>query len=304
MSIWFYLFWIVLCISIFLIIKIWIMREEFKNIEESLSNIINTDTNNLITVSSNDKELKRLATDLNKSLKELRKLELEYKNGNKELKSSITNISHDLRTPLTAIRGYLDLMDNSNLDSKQIKYLEIIDSKVKDLTSLTEQLFDFSRGLDIKETMEKENICINNVLEETLVSFYGVFMSHNITPNIDICAEKVFRLLNGNIVKRIFENIISNAIKYSESCFKVKMYCDGTIEFSNKTTMIDSTSLEKMFDRYYTVQSAKKSTGIGLSIAKQLVDLSGGTIEAQYNKNILKIRIIFEKDLNVIRNRN
>ena len=80
MSIWFYLFWIVLCISIFLIIKIWIMREEFKNIEESLSNIINTDTNNLITVSSNDKELKRLATDLNKSLKNLRKLELEYKN--------------------------------------------------------------------------------------------------------------------------------------------------------------------------------------------------------------------------------
>ena len=157
MSIWFYLFWIVLCISIFLIIKIWIMREEFKNIEESLSNIINTDTNNLITVSSNDKELKRLATDLNKSLKNLRKLELEYKNGNKELKSSITNISHDLRTPLTAIRGYLDLMDNSNLDSKQIKYLEIIDSKVKDLTSLTEQLFDFSRGLDIKETRSEEH---------------------------------------------------------------------------------------------------------------------------------------------------
>jgi len=293
MSIWFYLFLVVLCISIFLITKIWIMKEEIKNIGKTLSNIINTDTNNLITTGTNDRKLKELANLLNNSLKELRKLELEYKDGNGELKSSITNISHDLRTPLTAIRGYLDLMDSSNLDSKQIKYLEIIDSKVKDLTNLTEQLFDFSKSLDIQKTIEKENICINNVLEETLVSFYGVFKEHNITPNIDICDEKVIRLLNENMVKRIFENIISNAIKYSERFFKVKLYCDGTIEFSNKTTMIDCTSLEKMFDRYYTVQSAKKSTGIGLSIAKQLVDLSGGNITAQYSRNILKIKITF-----------
>lgn len=293
MSIWFYLFLVVLCISIFLITKIWIMKEEIKNIGKSLSNIINTDTNNLITTGTNDKKLKELANLLNNSLKELRKLELEYKNGNGELKSSITNISHDLRTPLTAIRGYLDLIDRSNLDSKQIKYLSIIDNKVKDLTNLTEQLFDFSKSLDIQKTIEKENICINNVLEETLVSFYGIFKENNITPNIDICDEKVIRLLNENMVKRIFENIISNAIKYSESCFKVKLYCDGTIEFSNKTTMMDSTSLEKIFDRYYTVQSAKKSTGIGLSIAKQLVDLSGGTIKATYSQNILKIRITF-----------
>lgn len=269
------------------------MREEIKNIEQSLLDIINSDTNNLITISTNDKKLKELANLLNHSLKELRRLELEYKNGNGELKSSITNISHDLRTPLTAIRGYLDLMDSSNLTAKQIKYLKIIDSKVKDLTSLTEQLFDFSKSLDIQKTIEKENICINSVLEEALVSFYGVFKEHNITPNIDICDEKVIRLLNENMLKRIFENVISNAIKYSESCFKVKLYCDGTIEFSNKTTMIDSTSLEKMFDRYYTVQSAKKSTGIGLSIVKQLVDLSGGNITAQYSRNILKIKITF-----------
>ena len=160
MSIWFYLFLIVLCLSIFLILKIIIMKNEINNIAKSISSIINADTNNLITVSSNDKELKRLATSLNKSLKNLRKLELEYKNGNQELKSSITNISHDLRTPLTAIRGYLDLMDSSNLDSKQIKYLSIIDSKVKDLTSLTEQLFDFSKSLDIQKTIEYKNAIV------------------------------------------------------------------------------------------------------------------------------------------------
>lgn len=293
MSIWFYLFLIILCISIFLVIKILIIRQEIKNIGESLSNIINADTNTLITVSTNDKKLKELANLLNNSLKELRNLELEYKNGNRELKSSITNISHDLRTPLTAIRGYLDLMDSSNLTAKQIKYLEIIDSKVKDLTSLTEQLFDFSKVLDIDKEIEKVNVCINNVLEETLASFYGVFKKNNIKPSIEICNGKVIRLLNENMLKRIFENIISNAVKYSEGCFEVKLYYNGTIEFSNKTTKIDSISLEKMFDRYYTVQNAKKSNGIGLSIAKQLVELSNGEIKAKYKDNRLIIKVKF-----------
>ncbi len=293
MSIWFYLFLIILCISIFLIIKILLMKNEIKNIGKALESILKLDTNNLITISTNDSDLKKLANLLNDSLKELRKLELEYKNGNQELKSSITNISHDLRTPLTAIRGYLDLMDNENLSSKQISYLKIIDDKVKDLTELTEQLFDFSKSIDIQNEMKRENICINDVLEDSIASFYSLFKAHNITPNIDICKDKVIRFLNEGMLKRIFENIISNAIKYGEKDFNLKMYSNGTIEFSNKTDQLDQVSLEKMFDRYYTVRNAKKSHGIGLSIAKQLVDLSNGTIEAKYNNNILTIRVIF-----------
>ncbi len=293
MSIWFYLFLVVACISIFLTFKILIMKNEIKNIGKSLSVILKSDTNNLITINTTDSDLKKLANTLNKSLKELRKLELEYKNGSGELKSSITNISHDLRTPLTAIRGYLDLMDSENLSCKQIKYLKIIDGKVKDLTELTEQLFDFSKSIDIQNEIKKENICINDILEDSVASFYSLFKEHNIMPNIDICKDKVVRLLNENMLKRIFENIISNAIKYSEKDFNVKMFSNGTIEFSNKTDKLDQVSLEKMFDRYYTVRNAKKSNGIGLSIAKQLVELSGGQIKAKYKNNILIIKVYF-----------
>ena len=293
MSIWFYLFLIVLFIAIFFILKVLIMKQEIKNIGSCLTDIINTDTNNLITINTNDKKLKELANLLNDSLKNLRKLELEYKNGNKELKTSITNISHDLRTPLTAIRGYLDLMDNDNLSEKQIKYLKIIDSKVKDLTFLTEQLFDFSKTLDIHTEMKQESIVINDILEDSVASFYSLFKEHNITPNIDICREKVIRVLNENILKRIFENIISNAIKYSKKDFNIKLYNNGIIEFSNQADGLDQVSLEQLFDRYYTVKSTKKSNGIGLSIAKQLVDLSGGKIEAKYKNNILIIKIEF-----------
>ncbi len=293
MSIWFYLFLVVSCISIFLIIKILLMKKEINNIGKSITNIINTDTNNLITISTNDKDLKKLANTLNKSLKNLRKLELEYKNGSGELKSSITNISHDLRTPLTAIRGYLDLMDNHNLTNKQINYLKIIDSKVKDLTDLTEQLFDFSKALDLQSEIKKENICINDILENSVASFYSLFKEHKITPKVEICDEKVIRLLNENMLKRIFENIISNAIKYGEKDLNIKMYNSGAIEFSNRSDKLDQVSLEKIFDRYYTVQSAKKSNGIGLSIAKQLVELSNGKIEAKYKNKFLTIKVQF-----------
>lgn len=293
MSIWFYLFLIVLSLLILLFIKILIMKNEIKNISDYLPVILKSDTNNLLTLSSNDKELKKLVIVLNKNLKELRNLELEYKNGNQELKQSITNISHDLRTPLTAIRGYLDLMDSANLNKKQIKYLEIIDSKVKDLIELTEQLFDFTKALDIQKEIKKENVCLNDVLEDSIVSFYSLFKEHNITPKVEICEEKVVRLLNETMLKRIFENIISNAIKYSEKDFTVKMNKSGTIEFANRTDKLDSVSLEKIFVRYYTVKNTKKSNGIGLSIAKQLVDLSGGKIEASYHKNILRIKVKF-----------
>lgn len=293
MSIWFYLFLLTLCVLLFLLLKILVMKKEIKNIRVALMNIINTDTNNLITLNSNDNSLKDLVSTLNKSLKELRELELEYKNGNKELKSSITNISHDLRTPLTAIRGYLDLIDGSNLTSKQIKYLKSIDNKVKDLTELTEQLFDFSKSIDLCNDLKQEDIIINDILEDSIASFYNLFKERCITPNIEISNKKVIRFLNENVLKRIFENIISNAIKYSVEDFNIKMYDNGTIEFSNKTDKLDHISLERLFDRYYTVRNVKKSNGVGLSIAKQLVELSNGTIEAKYKNNNLMIRVKF-----------
>lgn len=293
MNTWFYLFLIVLVISTLLVIKIFMMKREINRICKTLPKILNTDTNNTITIDSNDRTIKKLANTLNENLKKLRKLELEYKNGNRELKSSITDISHDLRTPLTAIRGYLDLMEDGKLSTEQGKYLKTIEDKVLELTDLTEQLFDFSKSLDIPQEVKKEMVCINDILEDTIASFYGIFKKYDIEPNVEICKKKVERLSNATMLKRIFENIISNAIKYSEKEFTVKMSSDGIIEFSNTSTELEHVDLEKIFDRYYTLRSAKKSNGIGLSIAKQLVDMCEGSIDAKIENGRLLISIKF-----------
>ena len=285
MSIWFYLFIIATILCIVFITKYFVIKKSIKEIEESISFIISSDTNALITISSNDKDLKKLSTVLNKDLKKLRELEIKYNQGNQELNRSITNISHDLRTPLTAIRGYLDLFDLKGLNKKQQEYLIYIDSKVK--------LFDFSSGIDNENNFEKEDIYVNQVLEDVICSYYELFKQNNITPVVNITKQKIIRYVNEIMLKRILENIISNAIKYSEDNFVISLKDNGDLEFSNKTKLIDRTSLGKIFDRFYTVENAKKSTGIGLSIAKQLVELNDGKIIAEYKNNNLIITITF-----------
>lgn len=293
MSIWFYLFIIVCIITIILVIKIIVMKNGIKEIEEKFDFVIKSDTNSLITISTNDSNLKNLAKKINLNLKKIRKLEIQYNQGNEELKRSITNISHDLRTPLTAIRGYLDLIGDNNLSKKQKDYLSYIDDKTKILITLTEQLFNFSKSLEVYKNIDKQDVVLNNILEETICTFYDLFIQNNIIPRFSITKEKIIKRINKDMLKRILENIISNAIKYSDEFLEIKLNKDGTIIFKNRTNNLDKTSVEKIFDRYYTVENARKSNGIGLSIAKQLVELNNGTISAKYDNGYLIIEIFF-----------
>ena len=295
------IFLIIICL---LLLRIYFIRKSLKNIENTLEDIINSDTNALITTSSSNKVIKDFVRCLNLQLAELRKQKLQYQNGNQELKRSITNISHDLRTPLTAIMGYLDLLKQEVKASKvtnfekehtpnQMQYLGIIDKKSKELIDLTDQLFDFSKTMDSNVELEKEECCLNEILEETLISYYALFKEKHIVPNIQLCTKKVYKLLNKSSCIRIFENILSNVLKYCDDYFKVELLENGTILFSNKTTSLDATSVQKIFDRYFTVENARKSTGLGLSIARQLVEANSGSIEANYENGNLEIIIHF-----------
>lgn len=290
MNIYFYLFLIFFFLTLLLIFKIINLKKEIKNITKSFTTIINTDTNNLITLNSNDLYLKNLTSTLNKSLKKLRHLKLKYQNDTNKLKTSLINISHDLRTPLTAIRGYLDLMNKENFTSKQLSYFTTINEKVQELIELTAELFTYTKAQN--ETFNyKTLLCLNTYLENSLISFYSLFNHKNITPQITICSKKIIISINENILKRILENIISNALKYSEEDFKVTLTTTGTLTFSNRTSNLKPTTIKKIFSETSTIQDAQKTSGLGLSIAKQLVKLSDGTISASIKNNYLTIKI-------------
>ena len=284
------------CIAAFFIgIKLYFLKKSIKEIHISLSRILKTDTNQLLTISSADKEMKLFVNDLNKELQNLRKEKLEYQNGNQELKKIVTNISHDIRTPLTAIQGYVDLLKKNT--EKQEEYIQIIEKKTEELTLLTDQLFDFSTTVDVGIKIKKEKCCINEILEEVLANMYPIFKEKQMNPKLEICKQKIYRNLDKNSINRIFENILSNVCKYGEGDFKVTLDSKGVITFSNKATSLDEITVQKIFDRYFTVENAKKSTGLGLSISKQLVELNGGTISAKCVKENLIIKICFFEKL-------
>ena len=290
---WILLIFFLILIIIFLIAKILLIKFYFKEIKLNIEKILKEDSNRLITISTNDKQLKNLTNTLNMYIYEFRKQERSYKKGNHELQKSITNISHDLRTPLTAIKGYIDLIEVDNLNIKQKKYLKIINDKIDVLTNLTEQLYDYSKSLDLKDKIKKEKVCLNEVLEEVLISYYGLFKKKSINPIIKISKKKIYKYLDKNMFIRILENVVSNALKYSEKNFKVNLLKNGKIIVSNETKKLNITNVSKIFNRYYTLESGDKSSGLGLSIAKQLIELNNGKIIAKYKNNNLIMEIEF-----------
>ena len=268
------------------------MKKSVKEIGEKLSEKLRIETNTLIDISSRDSDLRRLADTLNVELRKLRKERRCFKQGDKELKDAVTNISHDLRTPLTAVFGYLELLKKEEKSETAAGYLNIIENRTQVMRELTEELFDYSL-LSYAEEDKKENVCLNAALEESIASFYGAIRQSGIEPEIFMTERRIERNLDTMALNRIFGNIINNAMKYSDGDFKVELKEDGTIIFSNSAKKLNSVTTERLFDRFYTVETGRNSTGLGLSISRLLTERMGGRIRAEYEKGKLVIIVKF-----------
>ena len=279
-------------IVIVLLAKNYLLKKSMREIYTDFENFLSEDTNVQITVSSGDKTVTRLAKAINLQLTKLRKIKQQYSDGDRELKEAITNISHDLRTPLTAICGYLDLLEKQNHSEDTERYIEQIRNRSEVLKQLTEELFRYSIISSMPElSYEKVNLC--RVLEESLISFEGTMQQVGIQPEIQMPSVPVWRTLDHSAVVRVFGNIINNAIRYSDGDFEVHLEENGKITFSNTANKLTTVEVEKLFDRFYTVDTARKSTGLGLAIAKTLVEKMNGKIEANIKNRKLNLVICF-----------
>ena len=279
-------------VIVILAIKVRMMQKSMDEICACMTEHLSSDTNQLITVSSSDNHVRHLASEIARQLIELRRQRRQYISGDRELKEAVTNISHDLRTPLTAICGYLELLEAEEMTDNTRRYVEQISNRTEALKALTEELFRYSVISSVSD-LSYEKVNVGRVLEDTLISFYGAFEQKNITPNILLPDGVMIRTLDKSALSRIFGNIISNALKYSDGDFSVIMTETGEITFSNTASELSSVDVGKLFDRFYTVDSARKSTGLGLSIAKLLTERMGGHISADYREKTLSIMISF-----------
>ena len=283
---------ILLLIIFVLSAKIYFLRKSAKEITEAFTDRLTTDTNTLIDISTRDPYMRKLASDINGQLRLLRKERRRYQQGDLEVKEAVTNISHDLRTPLTAIRGYLDLLDREDKNETVKRYLSQIRNRTEVLNNLTEELFRYS-VITFSQELKPEHMDMVRALEESLISFYGIMQEKGIIPQIELPDEPVWRKLDMNAVNRIFSNIINNAVKDSDGDFAVVMAKDGCITFSNTSRNLDTVAVGRLFDRFYTVEAGRNSTGLGLTIAKILTERMGGKISAQYLNSKLSITLQF-----------
>ena len=297
MSIWFCLFLIVLCISIYLTFKILIMKNEIKNIGQTLEKIINTDTNNLITVGTNTKELTQLASLLNNSLKDLRKLELEYKNGSGELKASITDVSHDLRTPLlAAIQTLKFFLDGSlgEIEQKQRVLLSTMLQSNEDLLGLVNALLEVYRFESGKLSLCKTIFNIKDLVTQCYKELEPLSVKKEIKFNMHSDVEDELLIdADRAEIKRVITNLCGNALNYTNKGGIIDVFLksqSGDLIFSvvDNGNGIPKEDIPHLFMRFSQGTSKKRSTGtgLGLYLSRQIVEAHGGKIwvESKVNK--------------------
>ena len=286
-----------LTVTVLLLIwKIILLRRSAEAIRQGLQERLETDTNTLLSIPSRDGAMCRLAAGLNAQLRLLRQERRRCQQGDRDLKDAVTNISHDLRTPLTAICGYLDLLEGEEKSEAAARYAASIRDRTDHLRRLTEEFFRYSAVLAAGEEVRREPVSLNHALEESLAAWYAALTAKGIVPQVDMPDHPVIRLLDPEALRRVLGNVLSNAAKYSAGDLQAVLSEDGTLRFSNAAPGLTPVLAEKLFDRYFTVESGSQGTGIALSIARHLTEKMGGTMTAAWRNGVLNVRLHFPEN--------
>ena len=275
-------------LALVLLLRLYLLQTSLDDIAGQLGDRLASDTNNPIFLPTRDPHARKLAAELNVQLRELRRLRQRYENGDRELKEAVTNVSHDLRTPLTAICGYLELLDKGDKTPDQARYLALMADRAEAMRQLTGELLRYSVSASLEDELALEPVDLNGAVEEAVAALYGALIEGGVVPSVSLPGERVVRRLD-----RVLGNLLSNALKYSAGDLEVSLTPDGTVTLANAAPGLDEVQVGRLFDRFYTVETGRGSTGLGLSIAKVLTERMGGTIAARYESGRLAMALRF-----------
>lgn len=251
----------------------------------------------MLDISLIDKDLERLAGILNQYNIRQRQAVAGVLRNEEYLKESVANISHDLRTPLTVILGHLQLLQKENLESSQAQRVKVIFSKAEKMKELVETFYDLSILEEQQTVPEKEKFNISNMLINLITENAVALEKENILPEINLPDYSIYVYSDKNMVERILQNLLANAIKYSVGTIKITLMEkeNNNIIFTIENPMSDSSEIDcnRLFDRFYTGDKSRHngSTGLGLAVVKTLVAILGGNIVAKVHANSLIITL-------------
>lgn len=305
--------YVLLGIGIFSVTFLLLQERSMKyisKISSAMQNISEGDLNTTIEIIGDD-EFSTMAANLNKMVEDIRELMDREREAERTKNELITNVAHDLRTPLTSIIGYLELLsNNTSLPSQmQSKYIDITYSKAKRLEKLIEDLFGFTKLNCGKISMKVAPVDIVKLLSQLLEEFYPNFTEKNLSYELQSNVPAKTIMADGNLLARLFDNLINNAIKYGADGKRilVKVHATDTIvtvSVINYGYVIPKDELPMIFDKFYRVEQSRSTntggTGLGLAISKNIVDIHGGTItaESDLTGTVFTVKLKVDFDVN------
>lgn len=286
-------------IIIWLIIYVIRIKNELKNIsnqiKDSKGEYINVHTK------TTDGDVEELVVDVNYLYDESQKVKAKNKSIEEEIRRSIANMAHDLRTPLTSITGYIQLLKSNDItEEEKNDYLEIVEKRTVRLQNLISSFYDLSRLHSNEYNFNLKKVNVSTILCDNIALYYNDFISKNIEPIIEIDESISFIISDEEAVNRVFSNLIGNMLKHGQDKMKISLReKEGYIlsEFSNAAPNLDNSQVKKLFDRFYTEEKSRTSqnTGLGLYITKTFVEGLGNEINGEVIDGNLNISIKWKK---------
>ena len=279
-------------------IIIWKYQRQVKDICRQLAFLMKHDSNMLIHREFGLGGIGMLSDRLNDLLELRRKEKRYYQEKETLIADTYTNLSHDIRTPLTSLDGYFQLMEACENVEEQRRYLNIIHERIHSLNEMLEELFMFSKLKNESYRLELTSCCINRILKETVFSYYDDWVRREIQPDIQITEEQLYIDGNKQGLSRIIQNVIKNGLDHGEKKIRIVLKREqnrAVLQISNQVTASEQIDIEHVFDRFYKADAArsKTSTGLGLSIAREFVRRMNGEIGAKIEENEFIVEMSF-----------
>ncbi len=290
---------IVLSIALLIMtIKYILYRRQVKSICRQLELLEKEVTNYRVRTDISEKEVKALAEHINYICDSHNQKEILLVKKDKHLKETLTNVSHDIRTPLTSLKGYFQLLMSEEDAEQKLKYADVMSERMNNLSDLLDELFTYTKLQNEDYKLELGEHDMTKLVLDTIFSFYDMFKKKGYEPELDIDEKSCMVTCNDIAVKRVVSNIIKNAVLHGagEVRLSYKIF-EKNVVFTceNEVEHPEDIEVKHIFDRFYKADKARseKSTGLGLAIAKEMVEKMGGSISAGLEGNVFRIEVRF-----------
>lgn len=286
---------IILCVIIFiLVILLWHYQRQVKSICRQLAFLKEHESNMMISGERGAGRIGELMDRINGILKENKLQKKLYMEKEKNIAETYTNLSHDIRTPLTSLDGYFELLKDCDNEEDKQSYISIIEERIGSLNDMLDELFIFTKLQNDAYQLELSSCNFNKLLKEMVLSYYEDWMVQGITPVVDITEKPLYVETNAKALHRVIQNILKNVLEHGQGTIKISLMeteRKAVLRISNQVSEPEKIDITKVFERFYKADEArgKTSTGLGLSIAYGFVKKMNGDIRAELDGNIFSI---------------